>query len=152
VLRELEGEREGEDLCDLSLKACVSFSPLCPFFFNLISLLVGSKRKISPGSMLYHGCRRIQGSGKEERPYPRSCHFFCGELFFLFSLSISIGCGGGRRRAEEDIVGAKGKQKKGKWEIRSVRQVLIDGQLTRPSYYRGTLSLSDLYCTFTSSA
>ena len=48
-------------------------------------------------------------------------------------------------RAEEDIVGAKGKQKKGKWEIRSVRQVLIDGQLTRPSYYRGTLSLSDLY-------
>lgn len=114
-----ESRREREDLCDLSLKAFVSFSLLCPF----CSLLVGSRGKIrqaascAPDAAVSRSVER----GKKGHT-PGLVILFLWGIFFLFSLSILIGCGGGHRRSR----GAKGKHKKGKWKIGLVRTSSFD--------------------------
>jgi len=116
-------------------------SPL-PVFFQFDFVACGFEKE---NFARLHAVPRMSpypGQWKGRKAIPQVLSFFLWGTFLSF---FPFDFDRMRMRAEEDIVGAKGKQKKGKWEIRSVRQVLIDGQLTRPSYYRGTLSLSDLY-------
>jgi len=72
---------------------------------------------------------------------PQVLSFFLWGIFLSF-FSFDFDRMRKRREEEEaDRIGAKGRQKQGKLKIRLACQALIDDQLTRPSYYRGTIIL-----------